>query len=65
MSKNIKVLECRKCGRELYRTETGEIRNPNGTYATNLELYRIEERYCFECSREKEADHGKSMRNMR
>lgn len=50
MSKLVKVLECRKCGAELMRKETGNAMNPNGTYAINKEIYAVSERYCSKCT---------------
>ena len=50
MSKLIKVIECRKCGAELYRKEEGEYRNSNGTWSSNTQVFKIDETYCPNCT---------------
>ena len=58
MSKEEKIIQCAKCNRELFRKETGDIRNDNGTYAMNTQVYLIRETECPYC--EGVADHEKS-----
>lgn len=50
MSKLINILECRKCGAELYRKEEGEYRNPNGTWSSNTKVFIVNEKYCSHCT---------------
>lgn len=50
MSRTIKILQCRKCGEELYRKEEGEYRNPNGTWFSNTQVFKIDEKYCSHCT---------------
>lgn len=50
MSRTIKILQCRKCGEELYRKEEGEYRNPNGTWSSNTQVFKIDEKYCSHCT---------------
>lgn len=49
MSKEIKIIKCAKCDRELFRKETGHIRNDNGTLAINTQLYFVKETECPYC----------------
>ena len=49
MSKEVKIIQCAKCNRELFRKETGDIRNDNGTYAMNTQVYIIKETECPYC----------------
>lgn len=49
MSRTIKILECRSCGKELLRKEEGNMRNPNGTVGINTEIYKVDERFCDDC----------------
>ena len=50
MSKTIKILQCRKCGEELYRTEKGEIKEADGRWFLNTEVYIVDEKYCSHCT---------------
>lgn len=46
MSRTIKILQCRKCGEELYRKEEGEFKEADGRWFSNTEVYLVDERYC-------------------
>lgn len=50
MSRTIKILQCRKCGEELYRKEEGEIKEADGRWFSNTEVYLVNERYCSHCT---------------
>lgn len=50
MSRTIKILQCRKCGEELYRKVEGEIREADGRWFSNTEVYIVDERYCSHCT---------------
>lgn len=50
MSKTIKILQCRKCGEELYRKEEGEIKEADGRWFSNTKVYLVDERYCSHCT---------------
>ena len=58
MSKEVKVIKCAKCDKVLFRKETGNIRNGNGTMSVNTQLYFVKETECPYC--EGVADHEKS-----
>lgn len=50
MSKEIKIIQCSRCNRELYRQEKGNIDNANGIKGSNTEFYRIDPCNCPACS---------------
>lgn len=50
MSRTIKILQCRKCGEELYRKEEGEAKEVDGRWFSNTEVYSVDERYCSRCT---------------
>lgn len=50
MSRTIKILQCRKCGEELYRKEEGEIKEADGRLFSNTEVHIVDERYCSHCT---------------
>lgn len=49
MSKEIRLIECEKCGKVLYRQERGSLMNENGTFATNARVYLISSDNCPDC----------------
>lgn len=49
MSRTIKIIECRSCGKELLRKEEGNMLNPNGTVGVNTEIYKVDKRFCDDC----------------
>lgn len=50
MSRTINILQCRKCGEELYRKEEGEIKEDDGRWFLNTKVYLVDERYCSHCT---------------
>ena len=50
MSRTIKILQCRKCGEELYRKTEGEIKEIDGRWFLNTKVYLVDERYCSHCT---------------
>lgn len=51
MSKEIKIIQCARCKRELYRQETGDIKNIKGILGSNMQRYYISSDNCPECSK--------------
>ena len=56
MSQEIREIRCNMCNKVLFRKVEGNIRNENGTYATNLRTFTVNESNCPFCS-VKEAKH--------
>ena len=50
MSRTIKILQCRKCGEKQYRKTEGEIKEVDGRWFSNTEVYLVDERYCSHCT---------------
>ena len=50
MSKEVKIIQCARCKRMLYRQEKGDIKNLNGVYGTNTQHYFISSSNCPDCS---------------
>ena len=49
MSKIIEILKCNRCGRQLYKTETGDVKNENGTMTSNTVIHTVNESLCRFC----------------
>jgi hypothetical protein len=50
MSRTIKILQCRKCGEELYRKVEGEIKESDGRWFSSTQVYLVDERYFSHCT---------------
>ena len=50
MSKDIKIIECEQCHRELYRKESGQMLNKNGVWGMNIQHYTVSADHCPKCS---------------
>ncbi len=51
MSKNITIIRCEACGKELYRKEEGEGWNPDGTYTINNQIMKVNYSLCPKCTK--------------
>lgn len=49
MSRETIVIKCTDCGREVYRRDTGELRNDNGIVGTVLKTFNINKQKCPYC----------------
>lgn len=50
MSKQITILKCENCGRELGRKEEGESCNSNGLIGYNREVFTVNHSLCPHCT---------------
>lgn len=50
MSRTIKILQCRKCGEELYQKTEGKAKETDVRWFSNTEVYLVDERYCSHCT---------------
>lgn len=50
MSRQIIILKCECCGRELGRKEEGETVNPNGVIGNNRQIFTVNQSLCPHCT---------------
>lgn len=62
MSKQIYLIVCAGCNREIARKEEGDYKNPNGTWTSNTRLMIVKREHCPYCKR-KETGHCDTRRS--
>lgn len=60
MSKQIYLIVCAGCNREIARKEEGDYKNPNGTWTSNTRLMIVKREHCPYCKR-KETENDKRL----
>lgn len=49
MSRETIIIKCTDCDREVYRRDTGELRNDNGVVGTVIKTFNINKQKCPYC----------------
>lgn len=50
MSKEIRIIRCAKCGRDIYHNESGDYKNKNGISGSNTRIMKANYRLCPNCN---------------